>query len=781
MTRLPVHEFDRMLDDMDVCMYRSTVDGLVIQANHGFVRLMASDGSPKLAPMRIIREATSSADAGAFLEALRHGNRVSNLLSLWRLPNGGRVHVREHAVRRGAFVDGIVVRIPSTDSALRDLAGPTAVELLMQDLPGIVFRCDYDRTMRMRYVSEGATALTGFLPDELTASGFCFADLIHDDDIEAVRSEILAAVEKGTGHRIEYRLRTRDQRLLSVLQRGHAMLDIHGNVQCLQGYIVDVGEPQGLEQERTLMFEMSLDMLCMLDEQLRIIDCNPAMSDFLGVSPTALWRTPLTDVLHPEDGAEAMTALTRLFTTAAERSFVTRCQDAGGRLRHLWWQAGAVADGGKIYCIARDSTEQRQHEQSLRESEQRFRLLAENAQDLMYRYRLLPDRAFEYVNPAATAMTGYSPEEHYADPELGFRLVHPDDVHLLKEAMETSLSADPLQLRWIRKDGTVLWTEQVNVPIVNEDGVVTAIEGIARDITGRKRAEEAMTGFNEALEERVAERTAELNCAKEELETVLHAIAHDIRAPLRHIDGFLTVLRDDLSSYNISENAEEYLNILERSAGRMMSQLDALLDFARIGRQGLHHSIVSMTSIVDEVKHQLSPAASTESIEWRIGDLPPACCDPAMMYSVLLNLLGNAVKFSRCKQTAVISITGECVGNEHVYTVRDNGVGFDMRDAEKLFVLYSRLHTRDEYEGNGVGLALVRRILQLHGGWVNATGRPGRGATVTFALPATTHTDDCHRRRSDQDPAASVLPRYAEDTGRQDGPVVALHAAHLTT
>jgi len=226
-----------------------------------------------------------------------------------------------------------------------------------------------------------------------------------------------------------------------------------------------------------------------------------------------------------------------------------------------------------------------------------------------------------------------------------------------------------------------------------------------------------------------------LAVANREFETVISAVAHELRSPLRQIEGYLDLLRSELEPQIRGAAVDVYLNTLDRTAARMSAQFDALLSFSRIGHQEMLRTSVSMKSLVDEVKHQLEAASAPGTIEWIIGDRPPACGDAAMSHIVVSNLLGNAVKFSKHRHPARIRIDGAIHGNEVRYVISDNGAGFDMKRAGRLFNVFQRLHTREEFEGHGIGLALVRRIILKHGGWIRAFSTTDRGAEFTFALP----------------------------------------------
>ena len=236
------------------------------------------------------------------------------------------------------------------------------------------------------------------------------------------------------------------------------------------------------------------------------------------------------------------------------------------------------------------------------------------------------------------------------------------------------------------------------------------------------------------LELRVRDRTAQLESANKELEAFSYSVSHDLRSPLRHIDGFVELLRKH-GSPSMDEKSLEYLEIISQSAKRMGRLIDDLLAFSRMGRAGMQASQVSLTRLVTEARRALEEETDGRSIIWNIGALPEVTGDPAMLRLVLTNLMSNAVKYTRNRVQARIEIGSSNGGSEAVIFIRDNGVGFDMRYATNLFGVFQRLHRAEEFEGTGIGLASVRRIIQRHGGRTWAEGIVDRGAAFYFSLP----------------------------------------------
>jgi PAS domain S-box-containing protein len=289
----------------------------------------------------------------------------------------------------------------------------------------------------------------------------------------------------------------------------------------------------------------------------------------------------------------------------------------------------------------------------------------------------------------------------------------------------------------VRKDGKSFWAHVTISALREKDGTLRGFSKVTGDLTKRRQAEDEVRQLNECLEQRVRERSAQLETANQELEAFSYSVSHDLRAPLRHIGGFANCLAK-APGPDLPEKSRHYLAEILDATRQMGCLIDDLLLFARMGRTEMRLQPVDMPQLVNEARRQLEPEFKDREIKWKQGALLEVHGDCAMLRQVMVNLLSNALKYTRQRKPAEIEIgCDDSSPAETIVFVRDNGVGFDMEYAHKLFGVFQRLHSDEEFEGTGIGLANVRRIIARHRGRTWAEGKINAGATFYFSLPKT--------------------------------------------
>jgi PAS domain S-box-containing protein len=349
------------------------------------------------------------------------------------------------------------------------------------------------------------------------------------------------------------------------------------------------------------------------------------------------------------------------------------------------------------------------------------------------------DGYFKRLNPAWEQVLGYSPEELIARPFIEF--VHPADrSRTVAEAGNLAAGGRTVTFenRYQAKDGSYKWLSWNSYPLPEEELIYAS----AREVTRQKETEEHVRRLNDILGRKVREldrANRELEATNRELEAFSYSVSHDLRAPLRHIDGFSRILEEGYGG-QFDASGRHYLQRIRQGTQHMGALVDDLLSLSRVGRQELRRQVAGLNSLVEEVRAELmggvGKGGAPRPVDWRIAPLPFADCDPGLIKQVFANLLGNALKYTRPRELAVIEVGALAQQGETVVFVRDNGVGFSMKYADKLFGVFQRLHRQEDFEGTGVGLATVQRILHKHGGRIWAEAELDRGACFYFTLGA---------------------------------------------
>jgi PAS domain S-box-containing protein len=523
------------------------------------------------------------------------------------------------------------------------------------------------------------------------------------------------------------------------------LADEHGNYTHCVWTLRDITERKQAEEAARLLtaiVESSDDAIISKNVDSIILSWNKAAEQMYGYSAEEIVGRSISVLVPPDHPGELPALLERLRVGETIEHYETEQSRKDGRRILVALTISPLRDAAQkvtgLSVIARDITERKRAEKALQLSEERYRALAFVTSQIIWTTN--PAGEVEDI-PIWRAFTGQSVDEVRGWGWI--EAVHPDDRERTADIRSRSVrnqSFYDTEYRMRRHDGEYRWMAVHGVPVLEEKGTIREWVCTCADITERKQAETEILRLNQDLERRVAERTAQWEASNQELEAFAYSVSHDLRAPLRAIDGFSRILLDE-HALQLPEEAHHYLDVVRSNAVQMGNLIDHLLAFSRLNRQPLRKQTVNLDDLVRQALEQLAVDREGRQVEVAIGQLPGCEGDPALLKQVFVNLLSNALKYTKPRNPARIEVGALMQGKAEsapadaaVYYVRDNGVGFDMRYAEKLFGVFQRLHKVEEFEGTGVGLAIVHRIISRHGGRIWADAAVDRGATFYFTL-----------------------------------------------
>jgi PAS domain S-box-containing protein len=618
------------------------------------------------------------------------------------------------------------------------------------------------------YFNERWYKYTGLTPEQSLGKGW--STPFHPDDKPKAWAAWNHATATGETYSVESRLQAADGSYRWFLMRGEPLLDDQGGVVKWFGTCIDIDDMKAAQsalresEERFQAMANGIPQLAwMAEADGNIFWYNQRWYDYTGTTFEQVqgwgWQSVHDPTVLPkvmEGWQAAITAGTPFEMEFPLRradgrfgSFLTRVRplrDAEGRVVRWFGTNTDISDlklaerrlEGQAEELSRQAIELARSRQALEIQT----LMLQSVLDSMQEGLVAADETGRFIlwNPAATRIVGMGAEDvppaewhtHYGVYLPDAVTAFPIEQNPLTRALRGEVSTAEMFVRNPALEHGV-WIEISGSPLKSADGSLQGGVAAFRDISQRKNDEREIHELNEQLEERVALRTAELATANQELEAFAYSVSHDLRAPLRHIGGFSKILIEDFGP-TLAPEAVRHLERIEEGTRRMGQLVDELLNLAQVGRHALKLQSTPLNALIEEVISLLQPEVQGRVVTWKVAELPAAECDPILMKQVFQNLIANALKFTRPRERAVIEIGIEPEGGQAAVFVRDNGVGFNMKYSDKLFGVFKRLHRIEDFEGTGVGLATVQRIVHKHGGRVWAEAELDKGATFFFTL-----------------------------------------------
>lgn len=573
--------------------------------------------------------------------------------------------------------------------------------------------------------------MMGYTREEVV--GFWFGDFLVRAQSDLFRQRFPRFKEIGQVHNLEFEMERKDGRVVVVAFEGRIGYDnqhVFRQTHCVMQNITEIKHAENALRESELryrtLFNEAVEGIVLVDRNTGIVrDCNQAFLALTGYAKSELMGSPLRTFVGAANGGSEVSGQALPLPSGDSEVIEAQIHAQDGKRKIVEIKTKSLELSGVAIeqYFFHDITARLQAE------EERDRLF-KMSMDMLFVAGF--DGYLKQINPAWSQTLGWTDQELLSAPWLNF--VHPDDQRGTMEVSGELLKGVPVRSfenRYRCKDGTYRWFSWSSIPLV-ADGMLF---GVVRDVTKLKQAEADLRSLNLELERRVLERTAQLEAANKELESFAYSISHDLRAPLRAVNGFSNiVLRDYLAG--IDPEAARFLKLVSENAQKMGRLIDDLLSFSRLSRQSLSKQEVQTAEMIQTALLELEAEKDGRQIEVRMGDLPNCQADSALLRQVWINLLSNAFKYTRRSEAAMVEIGAlPTESGFRTYFVKDNGAGFDMQYAGKLFGVFQRLHREDEFEGTGVGLAIVQRIIQRHGGRAWAEGRLNEGASFYFTLP----------------------------------------------
>jgi len=518
----------------------------------------------------------------------------------------------------------------------------------------------------------------------------------------------------------------------------------NGKVVYVLGNIINITERVQIEENiikekefSEKIIDTSKAIIIGLDKNHKIQLFNKGAEKITGYKRTNVLEKDWFKVFFPDGILDDMEKVWKDSWGQKIHSNINPILTKNGAERIVSWQTTGIYEGDDeknhmLISIGEDITERVQTEELLKESERKLQKILTT---VPLGIGLIVDRKLGWSNERMHELLGY--------PDGGLigksaKSIYENENEYSRAGkiayeMMSEKGVGEVETQWKRKDNRI-FDCLIRIAPLNISNPAEGNIAVISDITERKRAEEELQKYQQQLELLVEERTAELKKANKELETFSYSVSHDLRAPLRAIDGFTNILMEDYVS-KLDDEGKRLGSVLQQSARKMGQLIDDLLAFSRLGRSAMSFSDIEMKKMAKTIYQEETNPKARKRITFTLADLPNVEGDPAMMRQMWRNLISNALKFSEHHKQAVISISCQEEEDQVTYCIKDNGAGFNMKYKDKLFTVFQRLHSEKEFEGTGVGLALVQQIIRRHGGEVWAEGEVDRGAAFYFSLP----------------------------------------------
>jgi|GEM_PF-5273198 len=595
------------------------------------------------------------------------------------------------------------------------------------------------------HVNQRMLDMTGYTQQELLQ--LTNTDITYPEDIPVSKEKMRALLEgKISKYSIEKRYVRKDGSIFWVELHVSPIYSPNGSIEAFSGFVIDIHEQKLVQTALTKtetrfkkFFELPLVGAAITDAQQHWIEVNDKLCEMLGYSRKELLSLSWLDITPQEDKFNELAQIEKAGLNPQE-SFVNiskRYLRKDGQIIHARVSTYCVRqpDGSPDYYISliEDITQQQLAEEALRASEQRFRELVQLLPLVVYE----TDREgrFTFVNQQGLELFGFPHNFDYTQ-KTALEMIVPADRERARQNLQRVIIQrihSKTEYTCLRQDGSTFPAFLSSAPLIVQ-GETIGIRGILLDITERKAYERVLQESKEQLEERVKERTAQLQAALDELGAFSYSVSHDLRAPLRRIDGFAHILLEEYIN-QLPEEAQDLFQRIIVNINRMGQLIDDLLYLSRVTRAELRRTTVHLSELALNIFQQMSVQQPDRQVSFKVEPDLIAFADENLIQIVLENLISNALKYTSKQPHAIIEFGRTFQEGESVFYIKDNGVGFNMEYADKLFSVFQRLHSNQEFEGNGVGLATVQRIIVRHGGRVWAEGYPEKGATFYFTLP----------------------------------------------